>query len=51
MLPAMAKGDVRIVQTCYPQIYLACHIRTALRGLALLASAAREVMRKDTRHA
>jgi DNA-binding MarR family transcriptional regulator len=23
----MSDGDVRIVQTCYPQIYLACHTR------------------------
>jgi DNA-binding MarR family transcriptional regulator len=27
MLPGMSNADVRIVQTCYPQIYLACHTR------------------------
>ena len=27
MLPAMSSSAVRIVQTCYPKIYLACHTR------------------------
>ena len=27
LLPTMSAADVRTVQTCYPQIYLACHTR------------------------
>ena len=27
MLPAMSAAAIRIVQTCYPKIYLACHTR------------------------
>lgn len=32
MLPAMSNAHIRLVQTCYPKIYLACHTRHRRRA-------------------